>query len=122
MILTETGVLPIGIEVDGVRHREFELREQLIRDTVELYDNQALSARIESNAAFAGLALLCRRMLRLGTLAPAAITPELLLDLHDDDYQAISEAATALIDRRQAFRAQPEEQAPALVGAPEAGF
>ena len=38
-MLTEKGTLPIGVEFDGKIHKDFEIRPQLQRDTIDLFDN-----------------------------------------------------------------------------------
>ena len=119
MILTETGTLPDGIEEGGVIHREFELREQLIRDSVEIYDDPELVSRSE-NAAYAGVALMSRRITRLGEL-PTPISVNQLLDLTEADYQALTLAAARLAERRRSFRAKTTDGPAAGAGAAQAG-
>jgi hypothetical protein len=102
-MLTEKGTLPVGVEFDGKTHRDFEIREQLVRDMVEVYDDPELSARAEKNDAFMGLCLMARQV-RIGTIPQEAITPELLLGMHQADMSAINKAEKVLVARRASFR------------------
>lgn len=105
-MLTEKGTLPVGVEYDGETHREFEIREQRVRDMVAVYDNPATAKRAESNDAFMGLCILAGQVVTLGSIPPEAITPELLLDMAQEDFNALGEAARRLEERRRSFRAE----------------
>lgn len=65
-MLTEKGSLPVGIEYAGKVHREFEIREQRVRDLVAVYDNPETARRAESNDAFMGLCILAGQVVSLG--------------------------------------------------------
>ena len=103
-MLTEKGTLPVGIEYDGTIHREFELREQIVRDSIELFDDPARSKRAANNVQYAATCILASQIVNLGTIPKAAITGELLLDMHQDDFMALREADERLEERRESFR------------------
>lgn len=99
-MITHKGILPVGIEVDGVVHRDFELRPQLVRDSIEV--SKKLTA--ENNDSYFGVALYAEQLMKLGTLPKAFITAELLLDAFDIDMQAIMKGAETLRERLKTFR------------------
>lgn len=111
-MITHKGKLPIGIEVDGVVHREFELRPQLVRDSIEVLKDE----RAQQDDGLFGLALLAHQVVSLGTLPKERITVDLLLDAYDADMKVMMGAADALRERLKTFRdegAQPEKAATA---------
>lgn len=105
-MLTEKGILPVGIEYEGIVHREFEIREQRVRDLVAVYDNPEVAGRAESNDAFLGLCILAGQVVSLGAIPAEAITPELLLDMTQEDFNELSNAARRLEERRKSFRGE----------------
>lgn len=106
-MITQVGVLPVGIEVDGVVHSEFELRPQLVRDSVDALED----ARTATNDSYFGLVMLSKQFVRLGSLKPEQITVELLLDVYDMDMKVLMEGAAALRERLKTFRGAGEESA-----------
>ncbi len=85
--LTVKGVLPIGVEVEGKRYRDFSIRPGTLRDSVNALEH------VESGAS--------PHMMRYATLAQrvsfdgldAPVTIEMLLDLLDRDAVALENAA-----------------------------
>ena len=65
-MLTETGTLPVGIEFDGQTHREFEIREQLVGDSVAVFDDQARGKRATANSQYAAVCILANQITRPG--------------------------------------------------------
>lgn len=112
MSMNQQGTLPVGIEVDGVLHREFELRPQKVRDSIEALQDE----RAASDESWLGLVLQCRQLVTLGTLKPEQITPNLLLDLYEVDMQALMEGAAKLRERLRTFRAASGQTAPSATG------
>lgn len=71
--LTQTGTLPFGVLVQGVRHRSFELRLPTVEDNI-----QALDEVSQANPVLFSAAVFARQLLSLGSLTPPpAIKPEL---------------------------------------------
>ena len=99
-MITQKGTLPVGIEVDGVVHQDFEIRPQLVRDSIEVLKDERAQ---ESDGLF-GLALLAQQMIALGTLPIDKITTDLLLDAYDIDMKVLMGAADSLRERLKTFR------------------
>lgn len=112
MSMNQQGILPVGIEVDGVLHREFELRPQKVRDSIEALKDE----RAQADESWLGLVLQCRQIVKLGTLKPEQITPELLIDLYEVDMQVLMEGAAKLRERLRTFRAESGQAAPSATG------
>ena len=102
-MLTEKGTLPVGVEFEGEVHREFEVREQLVRDTIEIYDDPELIARAEKNDAYMGLCIIAKQ-LTIGSIPPEAVTADLLMGMHQADMAVINKAEKVLAARRATFR------------------
>jgi len=103
-MFTEIGTLPEGVDYDGIIHKDFELREQLVSDSVAVFDSPERAQRAEKNAAFMGLCILAGQIITLGHIPKQEITPELLLDMKQSDFNELSSAARRLEERRKSFR------------------
>jgi hypothetical protein len=89
---TEKGTLRYGVEVDGVRHKDFELRLPTmadVEDALEAAGEGACQARVNRH-------VWARTLTKLGTLPPEEITPELLGTLADTEYGLLSAAEESL--------------------------
>ncbi len=102
-MLTEKGTLPIGVEKDGQVHKDFEIREQTIADTIAVYDEPDIAVRAEKNSAYLGLCILAGQVLSIGEIPEHEVTPDLLLGLTPADFNALSAAAARLEERRKSF-------------------
>ena len=101
-MLTEKGTLPFGIEdKDGVRHREFEMRPRLVKDTVEIAREQGMQ-RLEGDDVFFSLCLTAKQILHIGEIQPVPV--DMLLDLYDEDLAAINTTKEVLAGRLESFR------------------
>lgn len=96
-----TGTLPIGIEVDGILHRDFELRGATVMDNIEV--TEELIERDEvANQLRVGTAMMARQLLRLGTLRKDQdpdknqITTDLVRTLHTADWNHLDRESEAL--------------------------
>lgn len=92
MALTETGTLKYGVEADGVRHKEFELRLPTmadVEDALEAAGEGACPARVNRH-------VWARTLTRLGTLPKDKITAELLAELVDTEYGLLSAVEESL--------------------------
>ena len=94
--MTETGSLEEGVKVDGVVHRDFELRSPTLQDNIEAVDEVGGHHGVAVNAA-----LLARQLLRLGTLDRKQISYDLLCTLHPADYNILDAAAARLEKKRR---------------------
>lgn len=83
------GTLPIGIEIDGQRCKEFEIRSGTLRDAIALSEIEGYLDLPENKKRYAGIA---QRLSIIGVNAEM-ITLELLLDMVDRDFIVIDNAA-----------------------------
>lgn len=102
--ITVTGTLPVGIMVAGKVHREYELRAEVLGDTMEAeeagYGGDGLSV---TRSAF----VLARRLRKLGGLKPDEITMNLLRELDPQDYHELVAKAQAALSRKvKSFRTE----------------
>lgn len=79
-------ILPNGITIEGVSHKEVELREPLVNDMCDS-ENDADPRQIHSF----NVALLSRIITRAGTFT-GAITPNMLKQIRRADYNALVSA------------------------------
>jgi hypothetical protein len=80
-----TGTLPIGVEVDGVVHREFSFRGSTVGDNIEV--TEELDAAGEAPTPLRlGTAMMARQLVTLGTLKREQITTALVRGLHTADW------------------------------------
>lgn len=98
-MITEKGVLPIGVERDGKWHREFEVRPRLVKDTMEVAREQGMQ-KLE-NDIFFSLCLAAKQIIRIGDISPVPV--EELLEMFDRDVAVITEAREKLAARLDRF-------------------
>ncbi len=101
-MLTEKGTLPVGVEFEGKVHREYELRPQQVKDSVEAYED----ARSRKNDAYFGICVLCMQVVRLGDIPKAEITPALLMEMYDDDLKELQKGKERVEEKLRSFRGQ----------------
>ena len=89
--LTQTGTLPIGVEVDSALHRDFELRPVLVQDNIDAVTEVGTANPVELSAA-----IFARQLVRLGTLEATQITTDLVRTLHIADFDEIERGAVEL--------------------------
>ncbi|MDH3975616.1 MAG: hypothetical protein OEV42_15165 [Deltaproteobacteria bacterium] len=106
-MIKEEGTLPIGVEFDGEVHRDFVLRPQVVRDTIDLMDSE-YADRANKNDHYFGICLLAGQLEKLGNIPVEEITPDLLLNMYDDDFRVIHLAKEALESRLSTFRKENE--------------
>jgi hypothetical protein len=123
MLFTEKGTLPDGVEFEGKTHREFELREQLVKDTVEFIENGDPSdiARAQLSASFAKIAI-CTRRLKIGDIPADQLKSAMIMELNQDDMNEINAADIRLQNRRAAFRKEHEKPSIEGAGTDETGL
>lgn len=101
MSLTEKGMLPYGVEHEGKIHREFELRPQKVKDSIDALDEDERARR---NDSYLGVVVLSKQLIKLGDIPKEEISPDLLMDMCDVDMNEISEATKRLQTKLQSFR------------------
>ena len=100
---TEKRILKIGIEHGGKVHRDLEIRPRLVKDLVaasgcDLVANDKNTYEV---------CCLASQIVKLGEIPKEAITGELLMEMHADDFDVLTEAAEAVRQRAAGFRREP---------------
>ncbi len=99
-MITEKGTLIIGVEYEGKTHKEFELRPQLVSDSVDAVEDD----RAKRNDSYLGLCILAKQIVKLGDIPKEKINAEMLMNMYETDLAVISDAARRLQKRLQSFR------------------
>lgn len=89
--ITQEGVLPIGVEVDGVLHRDFTLRPALVSDNIDAISEVGAGNQLALNAS-----IFARQLVKLGTLTPKQITFDLIAGMHVPDFDELDRKALEL--------------------------
>ena len=92
MSMTEKGTLVLGVEYNGVRHKEFEMRLPTMADweaALEEAGEGAIQARVNRHSW-------ARCLVKLGDIPKDKITAELLGSLADIEYGPLSAAEERL--------------------------
>lgn len=90
-----SGTLPIGVEVEGVLHRDYELRGATVNDNIEV--TEELVEREESPTPLrVGTAMMARQLTKLGTLTREQITTDLVRGMHTADWNQLDRESEAL--------------------------
>jgi len=110
-MITEKCTLPIGVEYDGKVHRDVEIRPRLVRDLLD----GAASERAQQDSYYYSLCQTACQIVRLGDVPREKITADLLLDMYEDDFDVLTEAASRVRARARDFRGDKE-------GSPETDF
>mgnify|MGYP001180890072 CR=1 FL=1 len=103
-VLTEAGSLIIGVEHGGELHKDFEIREQLVMNHIAVFEDPATAERAEKSDAYFGVALMASRIIRLGSIPKEAITAEMLMGMHQRDYNELVAADGRLAEKRSRFQ------------------
>lgn len=101
-MITEKGTLIIGIEYEGKVHKEFELRPQLVKDSIDAIEDD----RARKNESYLGLSVIGKQIIRLGDIPKEKITAEMLMNMYEVDLAVISDASRRLQKRLQSFRGE----------------
>lgn len=86
---TISGTLDIGLEYDGVLHRDFVLRLATVGDEIDMADSGVPDAGFS-----VGMMAVCLES--LGTIPPESITYDLLRGMASEDYTQLTQARDAL--------------------------
>ena len=115
--LVQSGMLPIGITVDGVLHREFALKPARVVDSIDAVEEVGSHNPIAVVAA-----VLARQLMQLGSIKPADIDYDLVCELDPRDFNALEAAAGELAKKALP---EPSDQKPGLVSglpSPDSGL
>lgn len=105
--MIEKFTLPIGIDFAGKIHKDVEMQPAKVRFTVDAYED----ARAVANDVYFGLVVIAKRIVRLGDIPLASITPYLLLDAYQMDLDVIYKGAKLQNDSLGGFSDKPAKQA-----------
>jgi len=101
-MITEKGTLIVGVEYEGKTHKEFEIRPQIVKDSIDAIEDD----RAKKNESYLGLCVITKQIIKLGEIPKEKITTEMLMNMYEVDLFAISEAARRLQKRQQSFRGE----------------
>ncbi len=101
-MMTEKGMLPVGVEHEGKLQRDFELRPQIVSDSVDALEDE----RAARNESYLGICVLAKQIVRLGDIPKAKITPAILMGMYAEDLAAISAANGRLQARMARFHGE----------------
>ncbi|MDA8170322.1 MAG: hypothetical protein M0Z48_00635 [Nitrospiraceae bacterium] len=116
-MMTEKGTLPVGVEYEGKPQRDFELRPQLVQDSVDAVEEE----RAQRNESYLGVCVLAKQLTKLGDIPKEKITPTLLMGMYEADLGVISAAARRLQQRLARFSGADEAPEKGAAGVEKAG-
>lgn len=111
--------LPEGIEFEGKFYRDFKLREQLVRDGVEIMESED-AVRAQASDTFFGVCAIAKRVSFVGIPAEK-VNAELVMNMSQTDFNALNAAEKELTQLRVAFRDAAGAAAENHPGSAEAG-
>ena len=118
-MLEEKGELPLGIEKDGVVHRKYTLREQLVGDAVDVFDSED-GVRAGRSDEFFGVCITARKLSVEG-IPQEDITTALVMGMRQTDFNELAAADKRLEEKRRTFRGAAKAAAEAPDSAAKAG-
>jgi phage FluMu protein gp41 len=117
--MEETGTLPVGIEYEGKLCTEFTLREQIVGDSVAVFESDD-AERALANDAFYGVCIMARRV-SVDGIPEGGVTPDMLMQARQLDFDELHAASGRLDKRRLEFRSQADAGAADASGAAKTG-
>ncbi len=117
--MEEKGTLPVGIEYEGRICTAYTLREQIVADSVGVYESED-SGRALANDAFYGVCLMARRV-SVDGIPAGGVTADMLMQANQLDMEELQAADVRLDKRRLEFRGQADAGAADPSGADAAG-
>lgn len=94
--------LPEGVEFEGKFYRDYKLREQLVRDGVEIMESPD-GVRAQVSDTFFGVCAIAKRVSFVGIPAEQ-VNAELIMNMSQTDFNALNAAEKELAQLRLAFR------------------
>jgi len=98
---TQSGQLPVGVTVEGVVHRDFEIRPPTVADV--------MASDVFPTATGKKAAVLKRVLTHLGDLKGPQITDAIMQGMGLIDFETLLEASDALDEKMRSFRNPPQE-------------
>jgi hypothetical protein len=102
-MITEKRTLKVGVGHGGKIHRELEIRPRLVKDLVAASSSDLVAQ--DKNAY--EVCCLAGQIVKLGEIPKEAITGELLMEMHADDFDVLTDAAEAVRQRAAGFCGEP---------------
>ncbi len=102
-MISEKRTLKIGVDHAGKVHRELEVRPRLVKDLVGASGCDLVAQDKNSYE----VCCLASQIVKLGDIPKEAITGELLMEMHADDFDVLTEAAEAARQRAAGFLREP---------------
>ena len=103
--MNKDGMLPVGVEFEGVIHRDFMLRPEKVRDAIEAMEEE----KSKTNNTYLYIATFSRQIEKLGDIPKESITTELLLEMTEVDFEELEKAKKALEQQLKSFRGEGKE-------------
>ena len=110
-MLTEKGSFLYGVEVNGIWHKDFEMRLPTLEDVECALESAQAEAGAEVSPARISRYKWAACLIRLGDLDATAITPELLARLASTEYGVLSAVEESLLKKLAAASEQPAPSA-----------
>lgn len=112
-MMIKKDTLPGGVLIDGTIHRDYELREQLVADEIEVMEGPD-AARAGTSDGFYNVCIIARRLKFPLAQTKEEVTPALIMSMTATDFSHILKAGKAMGEERDGFRDAAE-------AAPDAG-
>lgn len=93
---TQKGELIVGIEIDGITHKEFEMRNATIRDAISSINKAHANGEDTNSYLTRRLYKAAEQLVSLGSLPADKVNAELLLSLNESDFDPILNAQDEL--------------------------
>jgi len=101
---TVKGKLIVGVEVDGITHVDFEMRDATIRSAANAIDKANAAGENLSSYITMRMYKAAEQLVSLGTLPADKINAELLMGLDESDIEPILEAQDELEKKRKGLK------------------
>lgn len=101
---TVKGHLTVGVEVDGVTHTEFEMRDATIRSAVNAIDKANAAGENLSSYVTVRMYKAAEQLVSLGTLPADKINADLLMELDEVDIEPLLAAQDELEKKRKGLK------------------
>ncbi len=107
MSATTKGTLPIGVDVGGVVHRDYEIRGATVGDNIDVTEEMADTDEPATPLRI-GTAMMARQLVKLGDLSPEQITTDLVRGMHTADWNKLDAESSALEKKLLGVEPTPE--------------
>jgi hypothetical protein len=116
-MIIEKRTLPIGVEHNGIFHRDLEIRNRLVKDLIAASGSDLVA---ENKNCFE-VCCLASQIVKLGEISQDEITGELIMEMNSDDFDVLADAAEVARQRAASFRGKSDSDKEIDSCADEAG-